>query len=103
MADYATLIRPTRPGEEGRLQNSGQAWGRPWIRHVRRSAGLCWPDDTIAVVGAGPSFTSSISDDDTVGICWFCVLRATASRVSLKICSTEAVEEFISSRSAVIS
>ena len=76
--------------------------GGPWIRHVRRSMDLDWPDDTTAVAGAGPNFTSSISDDDTLGICWFCVSRATVRRVPLKTCSAEPVEELISSRSAEI-
>src|SRR6267378_1541656 len=56
---------------------------------LRRSSDVFWPDDAVA----GPSFTSSVSDDDTVGCCWFCVVRATSSRVRSKISSTERLEE----------
>jgi hypothetical protein len=76
--------------EKGELEDSGGAC------QPRRSRDVFWPDDTVAFAGAGPSFTSSVSDDDTVGCCWFCVVRATASRVRSKISSTERVEELIS-------
>jgi hypothetical protein len=76
--------------EYGELEDSGGAC------QPRRSRDVFWPDDTVAFAGAGPSFTSSISDDDTVGCCWFCVVSATTSRVRSKISSTERVEELIS-------